>query len=105
MSRIQATLENSGGTAVDIASAAILFKLADIAGGTLQLNGTATNLQVGAGTSDGSLGKVAYNWGTADTTTLGQGLYNGEWQVTFGSGAVQTFPNSGFFTVAIDSDL
>lgn len=105
VSRLQATLENSGGTAVDIQSATVLFKLAAISGGTLLMNGTATNLQVGAGTTDGSIGKVAYSWGTADTNNLGPGLFNAEWEVAFASGAVQTFPNSGYFTIAIGNDL
>lgn len=99
-SRLQATLENSGGTAITIENATVILRLAPIAGGTLSVAGTATIDQVGAGTAvGGSMGQVHYNWGATDTATAG--LYNGEWQVTFASGTVQTFPNTDPFLLAI----
>lgn len=103
-SRLQATLENSGGTPVDIQSATILMKMAPISGGTLTLAGAAVIDQVGDGSGTaGAKGQVHYSWGTADTATAG--LYVGEWEVTFASGAVQTFPNADPFLIAVTSDL
>ena len=103
-SRLQATLQNSGGTPVTVEAATVLLKMAPIAGGTLTVAGTAVIDQVGSGTAvGGSMGCVHYNWATADTATAG--LYAGEWEVTFQSGAVQTFPNSDPFLVHIVSDL
>jgi hypothetical protein len=104
-SRLQATLEDSTGAAVSIQSATVLLKLGAISvAGTALLSGTVTNDQVGDG-SDGSKGKVHYSWGTADTTNLGPGWFTGEWEVTYSSGTVQTFPNDGYFLVAITNDL
>ncbi len=101
-SSILSTLENSGGTAVDIQAADIRFKLAPIAGGSLTVDAAAANAQVGAGTVDGSRGQVVFSWGTHAGTI---GLYKGEWEVTFAGGSVQTFPNSGYLWVRIGEDL
>lgn len=101
-SSILSTLENSGGTAVDIQSATIRFMLAPLAGGTLAVDAAAVNAQVGAGTVDGSRGNVIFNWGTHAGTA---GWYLGEWEVTYAGGSVQTFPNSGYLSVYIREDL
>ncbi len=101
-SAIQSTLENSGGTAVDILGATIRFKMAPIAGGSLSVDAAATNTQVGAGTVDGSRGVVVYSLGTHSGTA---GLYLGEWEATYSGGSVQTFPNSDFLRVYIREDL
>ena len=102
-SSILSTLQNSGGTAVDIQAATIRFKLAPIAGGTLQVDAAAVNAQNGAGTLDGSRGQVVYSWGTTSSATAG--LYLGEWEVTYAGGSVQTFPNDGYLSVYIREDL
>lgn len=103
-SRIQATVENAGGTAVSIQNANILLKLAPIAGGTLTLSAAAVIDQVGDGSGTaGAMGQLHYSWGTADTAAAG--LYCGEWEVTFASGAIQTFPNADPFLVAITEDI
>jgi hypothetical protein len=103
-SDIYATLENSGGTAVDIENATIAFKMAAISGGTLVVAGAAINAQVGAGTVDGSTGDVIYSWGGTSVVPAG-GLYNAEWEVTFTNGSVQTFPNDGYSLVLVTEDL
>lgn len=103
-SPLQAVLENSGGTPVDIQGATVLLKLAPIAGGTLIVAGTATVDQVGSGTATGgSMGAVHYNWTAADVAQAG--LYAGEWEVTYLSGTVQTYPNGDFMLVSILADL
>lgn len=100
-SPIYSTLEDANGDPVDIQNAAVQFKLAPIAGGTVTVDDAAVNLQVDNG-SDGSKGDVRYNWGTAPSDA---GLYLGEWQVTFGGGLVQTFPNDGYILVNVAEDL
>jgi hypothetical protein len=103
-SRLQSTLANSGGTAVSIQNANILFKMAPISGGTLAAAGTATIDQVGDGSGTaGAMGQVHYDW-TASATSQ-TGLYAGEWQVTFASGLVQTFPNGDPMLISITKDL
>ena len=102
-SDMYATLENSGGTAVDIQNATIQFRLGPISGGSLHIDAAAINAQVGAGTLDGSIGDVIYTWGTHVPSTAG--LYLGEWEVTFTNGSVQTFPNDGHVLVSITGAL
>lgn len=102
-SRIQSTLENSGGTAVDISGASVIFKMGPFSGGTLSVAGTAVIDQVGAGTVDGTRGQVHYNWPTGGVTTAD--WYRAEFEVTFASGTIQTFPNTGYLTVAVTRDL
>lgn len=98
---IQSTLENSGGTAVTILGATVLWKMQPISGGgTLSLVGSGTIDQTSATTS---IGQVHYSWPAASIATAG--LYAGEWEVTFSSGSIQTFPNGDPILVAINKDL
>jgi hypothetical protein len=102
-SGIYATLENSGGTAVDILGASVRWKMAPISGGTLTVNDVATNAQVGAGgTSNLTTGQVVYNWATHPGTA---GRYLGEWEVTYAGGSIQSFPNGGYLLVDVLADL
>src|SRR4051812_45924096 len=101
--RIQWTCENAFGTAVDVSGATPLFKARPISGGTLTIAGTATIDQVGAGTADGSLGQMHFNWPAGGFST--GGWYLGECEVTFTSGTVESFPNGGFFVIAVTEDL
>lgn len=103
-SSIRTTLENSAGSPVDIQGATVLFKLAPIAGGTLTVAGTATILQVGAGTgAGGSMGQVSFAWPSGGIPAAG--LYLGEWETTYSSGTVQTFPNDGYNRLLVTGDL
>lgn len=100
-SSIYATLENSGGTPVDIQGATVLFKMGPNSGG-VTVSGTATNAQVGAGTTDGSRGDVVFAWPAPVGTA---GVYRGQWQVTYAAGGTQTFPNSGYVTILVNDQV
>ena len=52
---------------------------------------------------DGSAGKVRYNWSASDTASVG--TYEGEFEVTFADSTIETFPNSGFFSITVTDDL
>lgn len=100
---IYSTLTDADGTAVDIQGADVQFKLAPIDGsGTPAIDAVASNDQVGDGT-DGSMGNVSYAW-TGDQTSVA-GWYLGEWEVTYASSAVQTFPNGGYILVAVQGTV
>lgn len=45
---------------------------------------------------------VQYNWQPGDTARAG--FFDGEFEVTYPGGTVETFPNSGFITVEIQAD-
>lgn len=102
-SSIYSTLEDANGDAVDITGANVTFKMAPLSGGTLTVARAATNGQIGAGTADGTLGQVIFNWGTSDLTTAN--WYRAEWEVVFSNGSIETFPNDGFMLVSVTGDL
>lgn len=52
---------------------------------------------------DVTAGVVRYVWQSGDTDTAG--LFNGEFEVTFSDGSVETFPNYEYFKVRISDDL
>jgi hypothetical protein len=99
---LSGVVENSGGTAVSIQAATVIFRMAPVSGGTCSVAGTATIDQVDAGL-DGSIGQLHYSWTPTDTAQAG--LYAAEWQVTFSGGAIQTFPNGDPILVRITEDI
>ena len=48
-------------------------------------------------------GRVKYSFSAADTDTAGN--FDGEFEVTFVGGQVETFPNDGFIKVIITDDV
>jgi len=96
----EATLTVAG-SAVSIQSATVKFIMVD-SSGAVKVSATANNDQNTDG-SDGSKGKVSYDW-TADDTDQA-GTYLAEWEVTFADGTVRTFPTAGWDTVVVHSDL
>ena len=53
--------------------------------------------------TDAAAGRVAYDLVGADTEDVT--IFNGEFEVTWADGSIQTFPNSGYFTLEITPDL
>jgi hypothetical protein len=53
--------------------------------------------------ADAVNGRVAYAWDPGDTDTAG--AYQGEFEVTWNVGEVETFPNDGYVSVQIIADL
>ncbi len=95
------TLEDENGDAVDIENAVVRFRMGPIDGGDLVISDEAVNLQNGDG-SDGTLGEVTYTWILQASEA---GFYLGEMEVTYVSGDVQTFPNSGYILINVLEDL
>lgn len=46
---------------------------------------------------------VRYNWAAVDTDTAGR--FQGEFEVTYVDGAVETFPSEGYITIEITEDI
>jgi hypothetical protein len=66
----------------------------------LRVPGATTPVLVDTATVlSGVNGTVRYTWPAPQA--LAPGIYQGEWQVTFEDGNVETFPNYGFFHVVI----
>lgn len=89
--------------------------LSDASGASIDLSGSsarfhmkkygASNLKIDASAdiTDEDGGRVEYTWSSGDTDEAG--TYYGEIEITYGDNAVETFPNSGYFTIIIQEDL
>ena len=94
---LQVSILDGNSTAVDVTGATIVFNMA--AGGISKVASGAVTIVTAAS------GVVKYLWQAGDTDT--PGVYEGEFQVTFSSGKVETFPNSDAerLTIIITKEL
>ena len=93
---IRVQLKDSSGANVDVTGGTVKFIMMAVGGGSPKVNATATIV-------DGPNGIVSYTPISADTDTPGS--YTAEWEVTYLSGAKQTFPDPGYNTVTVTADL
>jgi len=92
---IQATLQDSAGSAVSLVGATVKFILYDYAANEI-VNAAAT-------VTDAANGVVQYNWQAADTAAAG--FYRAEFEVTYADSTVETFPNYEYININIYEDL
>jgi len=84
------------GVAVNLTAASVKFMMWGQGAAAIEVNAAAT-------ITDAALGKVSYTPIATDTDTPGDYLV--EWAVTFGGGAIETFPNSGWQKVRVVDDI
>lgn len=84
---IETTLTDSTGKPLDLTGATILFRMSVANAGNLMVEKAATVITPQTG---GNIGKCYAEFAPEDTAELGE--YRVEWQVTFPSGKVATFP-------------
>jgi hypothetical protein len=89
-------LKDGNGNAVNLTGATVKFIMHLPGDATPKINATAT-------ITDAPTGQVSYTFSGTNTDTIGD--YLAEWQVTFGAGAVETFPNSDPLKVRVSDDL
>ena len=89
-------IADSTGTAISLASASVVFKMRAVNSTSLKVNASAT-------ITNASNGAVSYTFSASDTNTAG--LYQGEFQVTYSGGLIETFPNSEYISINILDDL
>ena len=99
---VKVTLLDASSQAVDLAGATVKFIMSATPTSTPVVDAAAVLEQVGDG-SDGSKGKVRYDWLVTDTATAGS--YVAEFEVVYASGKRQTFPTTGYVDVTINGDL
>ena len=85
----------AGASPVNLTGATVLFLMRSRTTGTV-FSRTATIVNAAAGT-------VSYTTVLADLAT--SATYSQEWQATFGSGQVLTFPDKGYNTIVVGDDL
>jgi hypothetical protein len=90
---IRTVCRDAAGAAVNIAGATVEFHMAPINGsGTPVIDASATN------ENSTATGQVSYTFASAVNTA---GLYLGEFEITFGGGAIQTFPNGDYILIYV----
>jgi hypothetical protein len=92
-----ATLLDPSGAAVSLSGAVVRFHMSNATTVIVDALATVDADQVL------NKGKVTYQWLTANTATAG--TFRAEWQVTFADATIQTFPNFGYDTVQIETQL
>jgi predicted dehydrogenase len=92
---IQAQMFDGDGSPVDITNATVRFHVRN-AEGTVIIDEPAVILSATDGT-------VEYGWVAADTATAG--TFQAEFEVTYESGKIETFPNSSYIEIVITDDI
>lgn len=77
---------------IDLTGCSVRFHMKIAGSTTVAVDGTAV-------VTNGTEGRVAYEWSTGDTQTAAN--YQGEFEVTYPNGTVETFPNSGYIVVRV----
>lgn len=91
------TLKDATGAVVNISTASAVRFI-------MKLKGSDTALIDRAATvTNASGGVVKYQWQTGDTDVIG--TYNGEFEVAWGDGTFETFPNEKYLVIKIITDL
>jgi hypothetical protein len=99
---IAATLKDSGGLPVDLTGAQVKFIMATRPNGA-QVEHDAAKVDAAASIVDAAAGEVRYDWQATDTDTAG--VFDAEWEVTYASGAVETFPSGEYLIIKVLEDL
>lgn len=83
--------------AVDITGATVVFHMRDSADNSAVVSSGSVTVVSAVN------GRVSYSWASANTATAM--VAQGEFQVTFVSGDVETFPNDGYIKIVITDDV
>ena len=95
---IQATLKGRTGAVQDLTGAVtVVFSMRLASTGVVKVNRVACVVMVAAA------GTVEYRWTGTDTNTVG--IYDGEFEVTYGDNKPQTFPSDSYIKIVIVDDI
>jgi hypothetical protein len=82
---------------INITGASVKFNMRDASDNSVKISAGSVT------TVSSTAGRVKYSFGVLDTNTSGN--FEGEFQVTFVGGQVETFPNDGYIKVIITDDV
>lgn len=91
---LEATLTAADGSAIDLTGATCRFHMA---------TPSAVKIDAVADVHDAAGGIVRYTWQEGDTDTSGR--FQAEIEVTYADGGVETFPNSGNWSIAVVNEI
>lgn len=95
--QIQATLKDSDNAVIDLSGATVRFHMKAYGATSTKVDAAATIV------GDAVNGVVKYVWQSGDTDTVG--TYNAEFEVTYGDGNIETFPNDKNLTIVVKAEL
>ena len=90
-------LKDAFGAPVNVTAAAVVFSMRVKPAGTVKVDEQECTI-VTAG-----IGRVRYEWTATNTNTADE--YEGEFQVTYANGKIQTFPNDGYIPIVVTDDI
>ena len=94
---LKRTLVDAFGSPVNLTGATIKFSMRVKPAGTTKIS------LADATVADGGLGKAQYDFTALNTDTADE--FEAEFQVTYSSGKIQTFPNDGYIPIIITDDI
>jgi len=92
-------LKDAFGAPVNVTGASVVFSMRVKPAGTMKIT-RETGVIVNAG-----IGRVRYEWASDGSDTDTADEYEGEFQVTYANGKIQTFPNDGHIPIVITDDV
>lgn len=93
---LRATLKDGLGSAVDLTGTVVRFHMREIGALTAKVDSLASLIDPGNGV-------VEYSWSAGDTDTLGS--FEGEFEVIYAGGEVESFPNNRHIEIEITDDI
>jgi hypothetical protein len=90
-------LKDAFGAPVNVTAAAVVFSMRVKPAGTVKVD------EQGCTIVTAGIGRVRYEWTATNTNTADE--YEGEFQVTYANGKIQTFPNDGYIPIVITDDI
>lgn len=93
---LQATLKNPDGSAVDLSASSVDIRVAGARGGPNVVNEDVT-------VAEPSEGVIQYTFSDDDLDDSGR--YRVEFEVTYGTGNVETYPNKGYHTLLVGRNM
>jgi hypothetical protein len=93
---IAATLIDSDGSIPSLTGATVSFKMRKVGEASATVDSSAS-------VTSADNAEVTYAWIASDTATVGS--YEGEFEVTYSTGGIQTFPNNGYIEIEIVDDI
>jgi hypothetical protein len=92
-------LKDAFGSPVNVTGASVVFSMRVKPAGTMKIT-RQDGVVVNAG-----IGRVRYEWASDGSDTNTADEYEGEFQVTYADGKIQTFPNDGHIPIVITDDV
>ena len=92
-------LKDAFGAPVNVTGAAVVFSMRVKPAGTMKIT-RQDGVIVNAG-----IGRIRYEWDSSSGDTDTADEYEGEFQVTYANGKIQTFPNDGHIPIVVTDDI